>query len=140
MTSLFSFLKNKKEIVENYGSNDLYQKIENLSINNNQTMAKSAQSLNVLQSLKVLESLKDFTVPSFNELKEEGFKFKDGSIILKSEGRLNGLSLQESSLWEKGIYFKNSIEVSMLDDLAQNKKPVEKISVNKNTEVLKMSF
>lgn len=130
MTSVLSFLKRKSEDFEKNEVNNLHQKIENLSIKDNISMAQSAQSLNVLQSLKVLESLNDFTTPAKNDIKEEGFKFKDGSIILKLNGRLNGLSIQESDLWSKGIYFKRSIEVSIFEELNNNKILVETANSN----------
>lgn len=127
MNPLLAFLKNKTTEFEAKENSELKIEIENFATKNNISMAKSAQSLNVLQTLKVYDHLNDFSNPVSNPLKEEGYKFKDGSIILNDTGRLTGLTIEESSLWENGIYFKPRIEVSIIEEF--------NISVNKPENV-----
>lgn len=116
MNPLLAFLKNKATEFEGKENSELKIEIENFATKNNISMAKSAQSLNVLQTLRVYDHLNDFSNLVSNPLKEEGYKFKDGSIILNETGRLNGLTIEESSLWENGIYFKPKIEVSIIEE------------------------
>jgi hypothetical protein len=117
MNPLIAFLKTKTKEFDKKETSALNIEIENYAIKNKMTMAKSAQLLNVLQTLKVYENLADFSTKITNALKEEGSKFSDGSIILNNDGRLTGLTLEESSFWEQGIYFKNKIEVASVPEL-----------------------
>lgn len=116
MHSMIANFINKKKEEESIKNSSLSMEIENYSINNKTTMSKAAQALNVLQTLKVSDHLIEFTEKLENPIKEIGYRFKDDSILINQEGRLLGLSYDESSLWKKGIYFRSKIEMQIIEE------------------------
>lgn len=120
MHSMIANFINKKKEEENIKNSNLSLEIEKYSITNKTTMSKAAQSLNVLQTLKVSSHLTEFTEKLENPINEIGYKFKDNSILINQNGRLLGLSFDESSLWEKGIYFKSKIEMPIVEENSNN--------------------
>lgn len=110
MNPILTFLKEKQKENEDFNT-DIMKQIENSSIRLNISLAKAVEKLNVLQKFKVADHLKEISEVVNNINEESGFKFKDGSVLIINDGRLNGLNNSESKLWLNGLYIKEKINI-----------------------------
>lgn len=110
MNPILTFLKEKQKENEDFNT-DIMKLIENSSIRLNISLAKAVEKLNVLQKFKVADHLKEISEVVNNINEESGFKFKDGSVLIITDGRLNGLNNSESKLWLNGLYIKEKINI-----------------------------
>ncbi len=116
MNPILTFLKEKQKEKEEI-DNDIMKQIENSSIRLNISLAKAVEKLNVLQKFKVADHLRELSEVVNNINDESGFKFKDGSVLIITDGRLNGLNNSESKLWLNGLYIKEKINVIIDSDI-----------------------
>jgi hypothetical protein len=116
MNPILTFLKEKQKEREE-SDNDIMKQIENSSIRLNISLAKAVEKLNVLQKFKVADHLKEISEVVNNINDESGFKFKDDSVLIITDGRLNGLSNSESKLWLNGLYIKERINIIIDNDI-----------------------
>ena len=123
MSSVLSFLKNKKTEAER-DNISFAEKIKELSVNSNITMAKAIEKLSSFQLLQVNEVLDMIGKSISNAKNESAIKLEDNSILLNKSGRLIGLAHKDSSLWLDGLYNKNTaqiIEVEFNNDFTEMK-------------------
>jgi len=116
MNPILTFSKEKQKEREE-SDNDIMKQIENSSIRLNISLAKAVEKLNVLQKFKVADHLKEISEVVNNINDESGFKFKDDSVLIITDGRLNGLSNSESKLWLNGLYIKERINIIIDNDI-----------------------
>lgn len=110
MNSVLSFLKNKKTEAER-DNIAFAEKIKELSVNSNITMAKAIEKLSSFQLLQFNEVLDMIGKSISNAKNEYAIKLEDNSILLNKSGRLIGLTNKDSSLWLNGLYNKNTAQI-----------------------------
>lgn len=136
MSSVLSFLKNKKTEAER-DNISFAEKIKELSVNSNITMAKAIEKLSSFQLLQVNEVLDMIGKSISNAKNESAIKLEDNSILLNKSGRLIGLAHKDSSLWLDGLYNKNTaqiIEVEFNNDFTEMKEVNPNESPSSKTE------
>lgn len=97
--SLLSFLKQKL-------SNDSRPNMTAISAHSVQhktTLAMSAVALHDPLNYNMLTMLDKLATKEINSRNQQGYLFKDGSVILKIKGELQGLTIHDSSLWRQGL-------------------------------------
>lgn len=123
MSSVLSFLKNKNT-EEEKDNISFAEKIKEISVNSNITMAKAIEKLSSFQLLQFNEVLDMIGKSISNAKNESAIKLEDNSILLNKSGRLIGLAHKDSSLWLDGLYNKNTaqiIEVELNNDFTKMK-------------------
>lgn len=74
-----------------------------LAKHHKKTHSQIILSLSKIEGLNLIESVDSFAKRKTNNLKQEGYLFKDGSVLVKSSGQFVAFSIDESSLWLRGL-------------------------------------
>lgn len=100
--SILSFIKQKL-------TNDSLPNLDALSKysnSHNVTLAMAAERLHDNLNYNMLTTLHKMAKKETNARNQQGYLFKDGSVILKIEGQLKGLNIDDSSLWRQGLGYE----------------------------------
>ncbi len=130
---ILSFLKQKT--IES-DKNDLLfiEKVKEVALTSNISMAKAVEKLNSFQSIHVDNIINLIGTDILNIKNEKALKLEDNSILLNQEGRLIGLAHKESSLWVDGLYNKN---IAKVVDVEFNDQSLDLI-INKEKSTVKV--
>jgi len=74
-----------------------------LAKHHKKTHSQIILSLSKIEGLNLIESVDSFAKRKTNTRKQEGYLFKDGSVLVKSDGHFVAFSIDESSLWLRGL-------------------------------------
>lgn len=74
-----------------------------LAKHHKKTHSQIILSLSKIEGLNLIESVDSFAKRKINTRNQEGYLFKDGSVLVKSCGQFVAFSIDESSLWLRGL-------------------------------------
>ena len=74
-----------------------------LAKHHKKTHSQIILSLSKIEGLNLIESVDFFAKRKTNILKQDGYLFKDGSVLVKSNGSFIAFTIDESSLWLRGL-------------------------------------
>lgn len=76
-----------------------------LAKHHKKTHSQIIVSLSKIEGLNLIESVDSFATRKINPRNQEGYLFKDGSVLVRVAGVFKALSIDESSLWLRGLGF-----------------------------------
>jgi hypothetical protein len=74
-----------------------------LAKHHKKTHSQIILSLSKIEGLNLIESVDSFAKRKINTRNQEGYLFKDGSVLVKSNGTFVAFTIDESSLWLRGL-------------------------------------
>lgn len=74
-----------------------------LAKHHKKTHSQIILSLSKIEGLNLVESVDSFAKRKINTRNQEGYLFKDGSVLVKSQGSFIAFTIDESSLWLRGL-------------------------------------
>jgi hypothetical protein len=77
-----------------------------LAKHHKKTHSQIISSLSKIEGLNLVESVDLFAKRKINNRNQQGYLFKDGSVLIKSEGNFVALCIDDSSLWLRGLGVK----------------------------------
>lgn len=77
--------------------------VVSLAKHHKKTHSQIISSLSMIEGLNLIASVDVFAKRKVNTRNQEGYLFKDGSVLIKSNDYFIGLTIDESSLWLRGL-------------------------------------
>lgn len=77
--------------------------ITSLAKHHKKTHSQIIVSLSKIEGLNLITSVDSFAKRRVNSRQQEGYLFKDGSVLVKSNGQFIAFTIDESSQWLRGL-------------------------------------
>lgn len=74
-----------------------------LAKHHKKTHSQIIVSLSKIEGLNLIHSVDSFAIKKTNARNQEGYLFKDGSVLIMVSGKFMALTIDESSLWLRGL-------------------------------------
>lgn len=74
-----------------------------LAKHHKKTHSQVIASLSKIEGLNLIHSVDSFAIKKTNARNQEGYLFKDGSVLIMVSGKFMALTIDESSLWLRGL-------------------------------------